>query len=102
MARPRIRFTKDAGRDLDVLFAWIAEDAGEGRAEAVLQRILSTIESVAIMPGMGRVRHDLGGAPRSFAVYPWVVLYRPFPEQDGITVLRVIDGRRDLPGQIRG
>ena len=101
MAHPRIAFSHDAGRDLDLLFGWIAQDAGEARAEAVLRRIYSAIETLAVMPGVGRVRHDLVGNPQSFAVFPWLVLYKPLPEEEGITVLRVIDGRRDVPRHIR-
>jgi plasmid stabilization system protein ParE len=83
------------------LHDWIADDAREGRAEAILRRIHGTIETVATMPGKGRVRHDLPGEPQSFAIYPWLVLYQPLPERDGIIVLRVIDGRRDVPRRIR-
>jgi plasmid stabilization system protein ParE len=101
MARPRIAFTVDARRDLDLLHDLIADDAGEGRAEAILRRIHGTIETIAAMPGMGRVRYDLPGQPQSFAIFPWLVLYQPLPERDGITVLRVIDGRRDVPRHIR-
>jgi len=102
MAHPRIAFALDAARDLDLLFDWIAQDAGEGRAEAVLLRIHGAIETLAGMPNMGRIRHDLAGEPQSFAVFPWLVLYRPLSASDGVMVLRVIDGRRDVPRHTRG
>jgi toxin ParE1/3/4 len=46
---------------------------------------------------VGQIRHDLDNAVRSFAVYPWVVLYKPLPDGEGVFILRVVDGRRDLP-----
>ncbi|HVY33531.1 MAG TPA: type II toxin-antitoxin system RelE/ParE family toxin [Caulobacteraceae bacterium] len=101
MARSRIVLSLSAERDLDALFDWIARDSGVERAEAVLRRIEETLELVAAMPRIGRVRHDLDGEPRTFAVWPWVVVYEPLSPRDGIIVWRVIDGRTDLPGHIR-
>ncbi|MCC7266242.1 MAG: type II toxin-antitoxin system RelE/ParE family toxin [Caulobacteraceae bacterium] len=96
MGSPRIVLSRDAGRDLDQLGDWIATDVGELRAAAILRRIGLAIERIAALPGMGRVRRELEGAPRSFAVSPWIILYEPLPSGDGVLILRVVDGRRDL------
>jgi len=101
MPRSRIVLSLDAERDLDALFDWIARDSGVDRAEAILRRIDETLELVATMPRIGRVRHDLDGEPRTFAVWPWVIVYEPLSTGQGIVVWRVIDGRRDLPRHIR-
>ncbi len=93
----RIVFSRAAQQDLDALFDWIALDSGMDRAEAILRRIDETLFNLASTPGIGRLRNDLDGAPRSFAIWPWLVLYEPTANNDGILVLRVIDGRRDLP-----
>ena len=98
---PRIVRTLDADRDLDSLFDWIARDSGLVRAEAVIRRIDDTISHIAAMPGVGRVRKDLDGAPRVFSVWPWLVIYEPLPGGAGIVVWRVLDGRRDLPNTVK-
>jgi len=52
------------------------------------------------MPRIGRVRRDLDGAPRTFSVWPWLIVYEP--SSSAIVVWRIIDGRRDLPRHVRG
>src|SRR5437868_765796 len=101
MPQPQLLRTIQADRDLDELFDWITRDSGLDRAEAVLRRIEETLSHPAAMPGIGRVRHDLEGDPRSFSVWPWVIIYEPVPQQDGIVVWRIVDGRRDLPRTVR-
>jgi toxin ParE1/3/4 len=101
MVRPQIVLSLDAERDLEALFDWIADDSGVDRAEAILRRIDETLELLASMPRIGRVRHDLDGEPRTFAVWPWVIVYEPLSTGDGVVVWRVVDGRRDLPRHVR-
>jgi plasmid stabilization system protein ParE len=100
MPRARVVFSLDAESDL-ALFDWIARDSGLDRAEAVLRRIDETVELIATIPGIGRVRQDLDGGPRTFAVWPRVIVYEPLPAGPGIAVWRVIDGRRDLGETVR-
>lgn len=101
MAQSRIVLSLDAERDLDSLFDWIAEDSGVDRAEAILRRIDETLQLLAGMPRVGRIRSDLDGEPRTFAVWPWIIVYEPLSTGQGIVVWRVVDGRRDLPRHIR-
>ena len=65
---PRIVRLPDAERDLGELFDYIAADSSNDRAEAVLRRIQQTLENLALFPRIGRVRDDLDGSPRTFAV----------------------------------
>jgi toxin ParE1/3/4 len=44
---------------------------------------------------MGRARHGLLVNLHSFAVRNYVIFYQPIP--DGIEVLRVLHGARDIP-----
>ncbi len=39
---------------------------------------------------------DFEGEPYSFAVSPWLIIYRPLPDGDGVRILRIIDSRRDI------
>ncbi len=100
MARSRVVLSLDAERDLDALFEWIVIDSGVDRAEAVLMRIDQTLDVLAATPRIGRIRRDLDGEPRTFAVWPWVIVYEPQAGSPGIVVWRIIDGRRDLPRHV--
>ena len=94
---PRIVKLHDAERDLSELFDYIAADSGNDRAEAVLRRIHQTLANLALFPRIGRVRDDLDGSPRTFAIWPWLIVYEPAEDGRGIIVWRIVDGRRDLP-----
>lgn len=92
--------SSEADQDLVELFSLVAADCGVDRAEMILRRIEATIAALADWPGIGRLRHDLDGAPRGFAVPPWLIIYEAQPHDCGIYVWRIIDGRRDLTGII--
>jgi toxin ParE1/3/4 len=94
---PRIVLSLAAERNLADLFEWIAQDSGLDRAEAVLDRLQGAMTNLAALPGLGRARHELEGAPRSFALWPWIIFYEALPEEDGVIIWRVLDGCRDLP-----
>ena len=53
----------------------------------------------ARQPGMGDPRFELGDGVRSFAAGSYVVFYRP--EADGILILLVAHGARDIPNVFR-
>jgi len=91
----RIVFTQAARNDLASIENYITENDGEARALAVRARLDKAIENLAAMPGIGGSRPYLKPGRRAFPVSPWTIYYAPLP--DGIRVLRVIDGRRDLP-----
>jgi toxin ParE1/3/4 len=97
MTEPQVKYSLAAERDLTELFSWIAADSGPQRANAILTRIERAISALAELPRLGRLRHDLASGIRSFAVYPWVILYKPLSDGEGIFVVRVVDGRRDVP-----
>jgi len=96
MAELRIELSDEARSDIFALKAYITERDGQGRADLVLGRIEGTIRALAFMPGMGRSRHYLAHGLRAFPSPPWQIVYRPLPSHDGILVVRVVDGRRDL------
>ena len=95
------RQLQDAERDLDELFDLIAADSGNDRAEAILRRLQQALVNLAAFPRIGRIRNDLDGSPRSFAVWPWTIIHEP-TGTTGIVVWRIVDGRRDLPRRFCG
>ena len=96
MTDPQIEYSDDAQADLLALMRYIADRDGKLRAEMVVGKIRGTIRTLAFMPGMGRQRPDIEPGARAFPATPWMIFYVPLPELDGIRVVRVIDGRRDL------
>ena len=62
-----------------------------------------TFESLAQMPGMGSPRPDY--APEIPALRQWrikgfedyLIFYRPLDTQDGVEIVRVLHGKRNIP-----
>ena len=87
-------------RDLDEAAAYIQERSGPDRAIRFLRAADSTLAMLAGMPGMG-TRYELDeplyADLRYFPIARHrnhLVFYRPLP--DGIEVLRVLHGARDI------
>lgn len=99
--RARVKFSALAQHDLDEIFVWITRDSSEERAEIIAAHIYLSIDRLASLPGIGRVRQDLPGHPQSYIIAPWLVLYRSHDREGGITILRVIDGRRNIPNVLK-
>jgi plasmid stabilization system protein ParE len=93
---PRIILSAEARADLNSLKSYVADQDGQLRSEMAIGRIEETIRMLAFMPGMGRTRADLVRNARAFPSPPWIIIYRPLAEFDGIQVLRVLEGRRGL------
>jgi toxin ParE1/3/4 len=94
--RPRAR------QDLDEAAAYIQGQSGPQRAIRFLRAADSTLAMLAGMPGMG-TRYDphepLYAGLRYFPITrhrKYLIFYRPLP--DGVEVLRVLHGARDIAG----
>lgn len=96
MTTPGYVLSRAVEHDLAHVFDWIARETGPHAAEGALRRIGRKFEMLAEAPSVGRVRGDLAGAPRTFAVWPWIIFYAPLTDGAGVLILRVLDGRRDL------
>jgi len=97
MIERRIRWTRTARRDLDVLVDYIADDSIEN-ALAVLDRLQARAESLTTAAERGRVVPELRAVDvhqyREVIERPWRIVYRI--ESESELVLAVLDGRRDL------
>jgi toxin ParE1/3/4 len=89
----RARKTPQTEIDLMSIYNFIADDSLRA-AEAWLARVEATFDMLAETPMAGRARNDLGTNVRSFSVGNYVIFYRPIA--DGVEVVRVIHGRRDI------
>lgn len=89
----RVDFQALAESDLVEIYTYLARDSSEA-ARKVITTIQSKCESLAEFPGMGRERPELAPNLRSYVVWEYLVFYRASPE--GIEVVRVLHGRRDI------
>ena len=86
--------TDQAKDDLREIWYSISRGRDDRTADRVVTQILDTCHDHAQFPEGGRHREELSAGLRSFNVKPYIVFYRPF--EDGIMVLRILHGRRDL------
>lgn len=89
--RPR----KSPQAEIDVTSIWrfIADNNVEA-ADALLDQIEKTFDMLAQTPMAGRSRSELSPGLRSFPVRSYIIFYMPV--SDGIEVVRVMSGRRDI------
>jgi len=79
---------------LSDIWDYVAEHSVE-RADKLLDLIHEKCLTLAEFPEMGRARHELLVNLRSSVVRNYVIFYQQIP--DGIEVLRVLHGARDIP-----
>lgn len=90
----RVRLSLEASRDLEEIEDYISQD----NPDAAIRMILLIREKCALLskqPGVGRDRSDVMSDLRGFPVGSYVIFYQP--ANDGIEVLRVLHGARDIP-----
>jgi toxin ParE1/3/4 len=91
---PPPQFAARAARELRAIRRWVAAESGISTADQLIDRIMATAGLLAEHPQIGRERPELSRGLRSFAVWPYVIFYRP--AGGGARVLRVVHGHRDL------
>lgn len=89
------RVTRRPQAEADVLEIWdyIAEDSVID-ADRWVDRLDEKLSLWATQPLMGRNRDELAAGVRSMAFGRYVVFFEPLP--DGIDVVRVLHGSRDI------
>jgi len=88
------RFTVPASRDIESIIDYVADKSSLGAAERLLKKINQKCRTLASFPNMGRRRDELLPSLRSFPVDDYLIFYHPI--EDGIEILRVVSGYRDL------
>ena len=90
----QILFTPLAIEDLQQIWVYIAENAQSEAANKFLLEMKKKCETIAEFPESGRLRHEFLLNLRSFPFKNYVIFYLPLA--DGIEVLRIIHGSRDI------
>ncbi len=97
----RLTFSPSARQDLSDIFDYIARDKPVAATNWIdkaatnwIDKIEANCEQIAATPGFGEQRPEYGEDIRSSTVGRYVLFFRPIDE--GIEVVRVIAGGRDI------
>lgn len=90
---PRLLKRPEAESDLDEIWWYIAQDS-QHNADMFLEQIQEKCLLLAEFPQMGANRNEIWEYLRSQPVGNYVVFY--FPLKDGVEVVRVLHGSRDI------
>ena len=96
--RFEILLTEDAERDLEDIYAHIAEYDSQHKADYVLDRLLEVTDSLATSPERGLLPREL----RTLGIHeyrqvfckPYRVIYRHIEQR--VIIYVIADGRRDM------
>ncbi|EQD44076.1 Plasmid stabilization system [mine drainage metagenome] len=89
----RIRLSDLARDDLDEIWFLIAIE-NLPPADRLVDKVQELLQKLLEFPEMGIERDDIRTGVRRFPCGNYLVFYRPMP--DGIAVLRIVYGGRDL------
>jgi plasmid stabilization system protein ParE len=90
----RVVFGKQAHRDLDQIWSFVARDSIRA-AEKVADAMERAVRQLAHMPGLGHERLELHARRyRVWSVYSYLIIYRYGPKT--LTVVRIVHGARNL------
>ena len=90
---PHILRTRESRLDYDEIWHYIAlRDIIA--ADRLIDQFDSTLNVIASAPQMGRSVEDLAPNLRTFPIGSYLIFYRPM--EDGIQLIRVIHGARDI------
>lgn len=95
----RYKFAPEVREDLKDIYRYIARD-NPSAAGRLRQTFYERFRLLAKQPGLGQLREDLANDVRVFPVAKYVILYRTTDE--GIEVIQVVHGARDLQAIFRG
>lgn len=94
-----VYFTPQAEIDLEEIGDYIALDNPE-RAVTFIQEIRQHCERIADGPARYAARPELGEAIRVCTHRNYLIVFEP--HDDGVLILRVLQGARNLPGVFGG
>jgi toxin ParE1/3/4 len=89
----KVRFTRRAREDLLDIWLYIAPQ-NRAAADRVYDRIEESCRLLRDHPERGPARPEVAEGARAIAIERWLAFYRLV--EDGVQVVRIIDGARDL------
>ncbi len=92
---PQVRLTEPAIRDIEQIADYIACESGLAQADRFLTRLDAKFAKIAQFSNLGRQRSEVLPGLRSLPMDQYLILY--IPANQGVDILRVVSGYRDLP-----
>ena len=92
----RLVATAEADADASDILAYLDREAGAGVAADYGRRFRLTLEGLVDMPESGAPRPALGRHARIAIVSPYLLIYDYVPDDDTVTLLRILHGRRNI------
>lgn len=97
----RLIVAPSARDDLDAIWDYIAiENDNPAAAEKLLGRFQETCSLLSRNSGLGASCDWLGSGLRRLPVWPYIIFYSPI--DDGVEILRVIHGARNIEALFDG
>jgi plasmid stabilization system protein ParE len=90
----RVIIREAAGNDLDRIHAWIAKDRPHS-ADAVIARILESVERLGRFPYMGHAGLVRGTFEWVVPGLPYIIVYEVVAADDPVAVTAVFHGAQD-------
>lgn len=90
----KFRLTKPALQDIEEIADYLAQNVGMAQAETFLDKLNQKLVKIAQFPYLGRKREEILPNIRTITLNNYLILY--LPNENGIDVLRVVSGYRDL------
>jgi toxin ParE1/3/4 len=90
----KVRYTRRAREDLFDIWLYIAPRNSEAAADMVYDRIEERCRFLRDHPQLGPARPEIAEDARALVIERWLALYRLV--EDGVQVVRIVDGARDL------
>lgn len=91
---PQVLRTTQAEVDLLEILAYLGQQSARA-ADRFTANVKKKCSILAQFPEMGTLRDELAPTLRSFPVGKYLLFYQPI--EDGILVVRVLHGARDIP-----
>lgn len=90
----QFRLTKPAIQDIEQIADYLAQNSRLTKAENFLDDLSQKLAKIAQFPNLGRKRDEILPNLRSLPLQNYLILY--LPTNNGVDVLRVVSGYRDL------
>ncbi len=95
----RIEKRPEAEVDLYEMWEYIAVDSPRD-AGLLLKKLDEVFNLLVDNPEMGRTREELGEGLLSFPIGRFVIYYRSMSGKQGIEIVRVLHGKRDVEAEL--
>jgi len=101
VTRRPVTYSATAGRDLVGIIDFIAQNAGSRVAARWRRNFVDRINALSDQPYLGATDQDLGAGRRRLVLAPYLIVYE-MAHSDGVHILRIIHGARDIPSLFEG